>query len=206
VRVLATHSIREFSLHFPTRVPPGFKHTLTLDTPCSEVVWRVLATQSICQFPLHFPSRASPCAITFQLESTSINASKRMCGALFLHFHTSPRRCAWARGLVPVPMKRISPLFTWGTDDSCYIFPFPRAWYLPHPIVQAVRQVTFVALTLYAAQHHGRRVATEEICLYGVIGIAQSQLVADHHSFEYTPAVSAHQTPSCNSSNRYYSV
>jgi hypothetical protein len=40
-----------------------------LDTPCSEVVWRVLATHSIHQFPLHFPSRASPCAITFQLES-----------------------------------------------------------------------------------------------------------------------------------------
>jgi hypothetical protein len=42
-----------------------------LDAPCSEVVWRVLATHSIRQFPLHFPSRASPCAITFQLDSTS---------------------------------------------------------------------------------------------------------------------------------------
>jgi hypothetical protein len=41
-----------------------------LDTPCSEVVWRVLATNSIRQFPLHFPSLASPCAITFQLDST----------------------------------------------------------------------------------------------------------------------------------------
>ena len=41
-----------------------------LDTPCSEVVWRILATHSIRQFPLHFPSHASPCAITFQLEST----------------------------------------------------------------------------------------------------------------------------------------
>ena len=40
-----------------------------LDTPCYEVVWRVLAIHSICQFPLHFPSRASPCAITFQLDS-----------------------------------------------------------------------------------------------------------------------------------------
>jgi hypothetical protein len=43
-----------------------------LDTPCSEVVWRVLATHSIRQFPLHFPFRASPCAITFQLDSTSV--------------------------------------------------------------------------------------------------------------------------------------
>jgi hypothetical protein len=42
-----------------------------LDTPSSEVVWRVLAIHSIRQFPLHFPSRASPCAITFQLDSTT---------------------------------------------------------------------------------------------------------------------------------------
>jgi hypothetical protein len=42
-----------------------------LDTPCSEVVWRVQATHSIRQFPLHFSSCASPCAITFQLDSTT---------------------------------------------------------------------------------------------------------------------------------------
>jgi len=42
---------------------------IVLDTPCSEVVWRVLATQTVRQFPPHFPSRASPCAITFQLDS-----------------------------------------------------------------------------------------------------------------------------------------
>ena len=42
-----------------------------LDTPCSDVVWRVLATHFIRQFLLHFPSRASPCAITFQPDSTS---------------------------------------------------------------------------------------------------------------------------------------
>jgi len=44
-----------------------------LDTSCSEVVWIVLVTQSIRQFPLHFPSRASPCAITFHLDSTTQN-------------------------------------------------------------------------------------------------------------------------------------
>jgi len=44
-----------------------------LDTPCSEVVWGALAAHSIRQFPLHFPSRASPCAYTFQLESTNRN-------------------------------------------------------------------------------------------------------------------------------------
>jgi len=42
-----------------------------LDTPSSEAVRRVRATHSIRQFPLHFPSRASPCAITFQLDSTA---------------------------------------------------------------------------------------------------------------------------------------
>jgi hypothetical protein len=41
-----------------------------LDTPCSEVVWRVLANHSIRLFPLHYPSRTSPCAVTFQLNST----------------------------------------------------------------------------------------------------------------------------------------
>ena len=41
-----------------------------LVTQCSEVVWRVLAIHYIHQFPLHFPSRASPCAVTFQLDST----------------------------------------------------------------------------------------------------------------------------------------
>jgi len=44
-----------------------------LDTSCSEVVWRVLATNCIRQFPLHFPSRASPCAITFHMESIHWN-------------------------------------------------------------------------------------------------------------------------------------
>jgi hypothetical protein len=42
-----------------------------LDTPCFEVVWRVLATHSTRQFALHFPCRASPCAITFQLDSSN---------------------------------------------------------------------------------------------------------------------------------------
>jgi len=41
-----------------------------LDTPCPEVAGRVLATRSIRQFPLHFLYRVSPCAITFQLDST----------------------------------------------------------------------------------------------------------------------------------------
>ena len=44
---------------------------LMLDTQCSEVVWRVLATLSIHHFPLHFPFRASPCDITFQLDSAT---------------------------------------------------------------------------------------------------------------------------------------
>jgi len=44
---------------------------VTLGTPCLEVVRSVLATHSILQFPLHFPYHESPCAITFQLESTT---------------------------------------------------------------------------------------------------------------------------------------
>jgi len=41
-----------------------------LDTACSEVAWRVVDTHSIRQFPFYFPLRASPCAITFRLDST----------------------------------------------------------------------------------------------------------------------------------------
>ena len=43
-----------------------------LDKPYSEIVWRVLATHFIRQFPLHLSSRASPCAVTFQLDSVNI--------------------------------------------------------------------------------------------------------------------------------------
>ena len=43
-----------------------------LDTRSSEVVWMVLAIHSIRQFPLNFPSRALPCAITFQLDTTTL--------------------------------------------------------------------------------------------------------------------------------------
>jgi hypothetical protein len=60
-----------------------------LDTPSSEVVRRVLATHSIRQFPLHFPSRASPCAITFQLESTTADAP---VSAASVRLNCRPRR------------------------------------------------------------------------------------------------------------------
>jgi hypothetical protein len=50
-----------------------------LDTPCSEVVWRVLATHCIHRFLLHLPSRASPCAITFQLDSTNWTGRGGVC-------------------------------------------------------------------------------------------------------------------------------
>ena len=49
-----------------------------LDTWCSKVVWRVLAAHSTFQFPLHFPSCASPCAVTFQLESNKLMANTFM--------------------------------------------------------------------------------------------------------------------------------
>jgi hypothetical protein len=69
-----------------------------LDTPCSGVVWRVLATQSIRQFPLHFPSRASPCAITFQLDSTT-HAGCSFGHTLFITLtHRYPHKLAlWPR-------------------------------------------------------------------------------------------------------------
>jgi hypothetical protein len=67
------------------------------DTQCSEVVWRVLANHSIHQFPLHFLSYASPCAITFQLESTSSKQS--ICTTFWKEFLRSRDH----RDLHPIP-------------------------------------------------------------------------------------------------------
>jgi len=39
---------------------------------CSVVMWCLLVTHSILLFSLHLSSRASPCAITFQTQSTSV--------------------------------------------------------------------------------------------------------------------------------------
>jgi hypothetical protein len=65
---------------------------IMLDAPCSEIVWRILATHSIRHFPLHFPSRASPCAVTFQLDSTS---SKWSCSQ-FYPVHTFLYTCRFS--------------------------------------------------------------------------------------------------------------
>jgi len=61
---------------------------VVLDTPCSEIVWRVLATHTIHQFPLHFPSRASPYAITFQLDSTTVchDHNDNLLSCVLLHY------------------------------------------------------------------------------------------------------------------------
>ena len=81
-----------------------------LNTPCSEVVWRVLATHSIRQFPLHFTSRASPCAITFQLESNKgkgkVNryrpgVAQRVGWGITLLFHDHGTRNGWVVSGMP---------------------------------------------------------------------------------------------------------
>ena len=51
---------------------------------CSAVMWRLLATHSILLFPLHFSARVSPCAITFQTQSTYIDNNSVMIGISFL--------------------------------------------------------------------------------------------------------------------------
>ena len=67
-RVHLNRQRRQFSRLLAAKVCASA--VVMLHTPCSEVVWRVLATHSFRQFPPHFSSRASPCAITFQLDST----------------------------------------------------------------------------------------------------------------------------------------
>ena len=66
-RVHLNRRERQFSRLLATEVCASA--VVMLDTSCSKVVWRILATHPIPQFPLHFLSRASPCAITFQLDS-----------------------------------------------------------------------------------------------------------------------------------------
>jgi hypothetical protein len=59
---------------------------------CSAVMWRLLVTHSILLFPLHF-SRASPCAITFQLDSNARYTTFRgtvKCTGYTLHSPVSP--------------------------------------------------------------------------------------------------------------------
>jgi len=64
---------RQFSWLLAAEVcAPAVVMVLMLDIPYSEIVWRVLATHFINHFPLHLPSLTSPCAITFQLECTSL--------------------------------------------------------------------------------------------------------------------------------------
>jgi len=53
-------------------------------------------THSIRQFPLHFPSRASPCAITFQLDSSNILTLPIILGSIY----SSVSQPLWDRGLV----------------------------------------------------------------------------------------------------------
>jgi hypothetical protein len=73
-RVLSNRRGRQFSRLLAAEMCASA--VVMLDTPCSEVLWRVLVTHYIRQFPLRFPSRASPCAITFQLDSTTFPGVK----------------------------------------------------------------------------------------------------------------------------------
>ena len=82
--ILATHCIRQFPLHYPSRA-----------SPCAitfQLNFTVLATHSIRQFPLHYPSRASPCAITFQLNSTVL--ATHSIRQFPLHFPSRASPCA----------------------------------------------------------------------------------------------------------------
>jgi hypothetical protein len=57
---------------------------------------RVLATHSIRHFPLHFPFRASPCAITYQLDSTGFTFIVAPCISMIQLFsHTNLCTCIY---------------------------------------------------------------------------------------------------------------
>jgi hypothetical protein len=76
-----------------------------LDTLFFEVVWRLLTTYSIRQFPPHFPSRASPCAITFQLDSTYVEFAWTNEGKPFTNLRES-------KTIPPSPNRGVTALLT----------------------------------------------------------------------------------------------
>ena len=84
---------RQFSRLLAAEVCASAVAIVMLDSPSSEVVWRVLATHSIRQFPLQFPSRASPCAITFPLDSTAeqIHGLLQFYICAVMELHIEPR-------------------------------------------------------------------------------------------------------------------
>ena len=102
-RVQLNRQGRQFSLLLAAEVCASA--VVMLDTPCSEVAWRVLATRSIRLFPLHFPSCASPCAITFQLESTRVLCDRR---STELRFLWSLQPCRFSCYLIPRAYLRVS--------------------------------------------------------------------------------------------------
>ena len=73
-RVLATHSIRQFPLHFPSRASP---RTITFQLESNAGYTMFRGSVKSTGYPLHspvspsLPLPASPCAITFQLESNA---------------------------------------------------------------------------------------------------------------------------------------
>jgi hypothetical protein len=73
-RVLATHCIRQFPLHFPSRASPcAITFQLEYNAGYTMLRGNVKSTgyPLHSSVPFHFPSRESPCAITFQLESNA---------------------------------------------------------------------------------------------------------------------------------------
>jgi len=109
------------------------------NAPCFEVVWRVLVNHCICQFPLHFPSHASSCAITFQLDSTTLWYFSSPLLIVFcciqLSFDLSWLWSPWLQGfhLIHVPFcpRNCTPVFGL-VDETLLHFPslerVERAW------------------------------------------------------------------------------
>ena len=104
---------------------------VTLDTTCSEIVWRVQVTHSIRQFPLHFPSRTSPCAITFQLYSTYVGSTHTTVESGLDWWRHGTNSIPWSirdpKPCMPLALLQLSATILeliWGTGVR-----LPQAWY-----------------------------------------------------------------------------
>ena len=112
-----------------------------LDTACSEVVWRVLVTQSIRQFPLHFPIPASPCAITFQLESTRFRPSAKRTSP-FKSAGVSVQSTTGSRGVRISSSKAGYTMFRDSVKSTGYPIHSPVSPSLPLPCVTVCHHIS----------------------------------------------------------------
>jgi hypothetical protein len=88
---------------------------------CSAVTWRLLITHSILLFLLHFSSRASPCAITFQMQSTTNRHVIAQKSVILFYFAAEAWNRAWLLDVVCTTVYLQSMYLVWLQKKSNWL-------------------------------------------------------------------------------------